>query len=624
MEWKIRKNFRLGLFASAAAAALLSATPLFAANSQHVIQTGINDSEVQVQQAAVANSSQSVYQTTTNSSSSPTQIFQQQYTGTSYNEQYARQSNGHAAAGSTGGNYIQQKQFSSFNYASAFQGGAHNTIYQNQNGGGFNKAVAGSFSATGGQVGSGDSATQTQLGTNEYARVRGQYGNYNASSQLQNFSGSGPSHEGQDVYQKGNNDTALQTQYSDSYQKIKSLGYGNTAKQQQASTVKANSKEELYQKGGRNYVEQKQSYGPQFSFIYQHGGYGGNGNLAYTFQTGTVGNKTKIYQGIGFGNTDYNGKAYVDQFGAATGAGLPNYGVIHQYGNTGGTTRSTARATIKQGFTATLVYADNAHINQLAGYAKATGTVGVYAKGTGYSYALAKQLGNEEYSILRQLNAGVSGNVAYTFQSSPGHGYAGIYQGGFNPGGTPPARFGAAVSPFDGTATSVSNHSATPSFNQFATNDRAYVDQWNGAGATFTSGSNPNTNLGVIYQNTPNSTAVIIQGTKNAGVFGDTAKIYQCNGVGFACGSGAGGGGPYASRGRNPSNNPANSGYTHTNPTGVYGNDVAKIYQQNNQEYAKIVQRGLNDYMSLTQTGVGNTFTLYQTGTNNHVVQVQH
>jgi hypothetical protein len=640
MECKIARSNRLGLLGSAAAVALLSAIPVFVsatpvfANGQHVIQTGTNDSETQVQQAGVTTSYQYVTQSTTNASPVPLQSYQLQKTGTTGNDQYVHQAdyNGYA-----GNNSINQVQASSSNEMGASQHGYNNRAIQYQNGGGSNEAWIGETGNTssGGQYGAGNYVKQTQLGSDEYAQVWEQYGNYNSATQFQNFVGAGAG-EGAYIRQYGSNNTAVQKQYSDASERIEQNGdfsYGNNANQFQAATVATNSYEHIYQDGARNFAVQKQYAGFQQSYITQFGGFGAKGNLAYTFQTGYVGNQANIYQGEHGGSLggDYNGRAYIDQFGAGTGA--VNQAWIYQYSNPGGTTKSTARATIKQGTAASPVYGEYAQINQYAGYGKATGTVGVYTKGTAYNYALAKQLGNVENSRIEQLNAGVSGNVAYTFQSGPGHGYSFAYQGGFSNGGSNTLyRFGSGgVSgnrPFYGSPTGVSYHPNTPSFDQFATNDRAYVDQWNGAGATFNGPGTPNesnTNLAMIYQNTPNSTAVIEQGSKNSGVFGDTAIILQCNGVGFACGSGTGGGGGtfgYSSRGRNAAN--AGAGNYTTNPTGVYGNDVAKIYQQNNQEYAKIVQRGLNDYMSLTQTGVGNTFTLYQTGVNNHVVQVQH
>jgi hypothetical protein len=634
MEWKITTNYRLGLLAGGAVVALLSSEPAFAAppcasNTQTVTQTGVNDSETQVQQAGVTCSSETVVQSTTNTSSVPTQAYQLQTTGTTGNRQWAGQEGeaGEPADTAGGGNYIQQKQSSSFNYASAYQDGSHNRVFQYQNGGGSNSAFLGDAFGEGGQFGLGNYAIQTQLGTAEGASAT-QNGNYNSSTQFQNFTGSLKSN--QYVSQSGDNDIAVQNQYSNAYQKIRQEGgYGNNANQFQAATVNTASKEHSYQDGGRNNSVQKQYAGYQKSYITQRGDYtGGKANLAYTFQTGYVGDFAAINQGEGGTSTDNNGRAYIDQFGA--GSGPINNADISQYSNVGGTTKSTARATIKQGSASTPVYGDSSRIDQYAGYAKATGTPGTYTKSTAYNYALAKQLGNEEFSIIRQLNAGASGNVAYTFQSGPGHGYSFAYQGGFNSGGGL-YRFGSGGSvparPFGGSPTGVTYHPNTSSFDQFSTNDRAYIDQWNGAGATRNGSgttNNSNTNLGLIYQNTPNSTAVIVQGSKNSGVFGDTAIILQCNGVGFACGGSGGEHGltGYTSRGRNPGNSGAGN-YT-TNPSGLYGNDIAKIYQQNNQEYAKIVQRGLNDYMSLTQTGVGNTFTLYQTGVNNHVVQVQH
>jgi hypothetical protein len=636
MEWKFKQNHRIGLLASAAAVALLSATPVFAAgsNTQSVTQTGVNDSETQVQQEGVNESQQVIYQGTVNSSFVPIQIYQLQASGSAYNlaaaEQYTGLSSphGYGPFKITSGNYISQKQYSKSNYAGAYQAGSNNKITQIQNGGDHNYEKVGTRHV-GGQYGYGNSAAQTQLGTLERAAAS-QYGNYNASTQVQNFLGTNA--DDQVVYVHGNNNIASQKQYSNSFQKIvQGSGYGNQANQFQAASSTVGSFEGVYQNGARNYALQKQYAGYQESHIDQFGGIGAKGNLAYTFQTGYIGNVAEIYQGEHGGSLggDYNGRAYIDQFGAAASAGpRGNFGIISQYTNAGGTTNETARGTIKQGTAASPVYADYARIDQYAGYARATGTPKVYTHGAGYNYALAKQLGSEEYLIIRQMNSGASGNVAYTFQSGPGHGYSGVYQGGFNRGNIgngPLVRFGGSDRPFDGTATGVTYHPNTPSFDQFATNDRAYIDQWNGAGATFGGAGNPNTNLAGIYQNTPNSTAVIVQGSKNAGVFGDTAKIYQCNGIGFACGSSTGGGGGttgYTSRGRNAGND--GTGNSVTVPGGMYGNDVAKIYQQNNQEYAKIVQRGLNDYMSLTQTGIGNTFTLYQTGTNNHVVQVQH
>jgi hypothetical protein len=633
MEWKITPSYRLGLLGSAAAVALLSAIPVFVsatpvfANSQHVTQTGTNDSETQVQQAGVTGSSQYVTQSTQNASPVPLQSYQLQTTGTSGNEQKVYQSD---YTGYRGGNSVQQKQASNGNYMYASQDGKNNRVIQYQNGGGGNFAEVGE----GGQVGAGNYAKQTQLGSDEAATIYAQNGNYNYAVQFQNFVGVGEGGSNAYIKQYGSNNSAVQNQYSDASERINQFGgYGNKANQFQASTVATTSSEYIFQLGARNNAEQRQYAGPQTSTIDQYGGFGAKGNLGYTFQTGYVGNVAKIYQGSFEGGAgDYNGRAYIDQFGAAAATGNPNFGVIHQYSNAGGTTLETARATIKQGTATMPVFGDYARIDQYAGYGKATGTTSTYTKSTAYNYALAKQLGNQEYSIIRQLNAGASGNVAYTFQTGPGHGYAGVYQGGFNSGGSL-YRLGSGGSsgtrPFDGTATGVTYHPNTPSFDQFSTNDRAYIDQWNGAGATFNGSgegserNNSNTNLAGIYQNTPNSTAVIVQGSKNSGVFGDTAIILQCNGIGFACGSGNGGGEGgsmtgYTSRGRNPGNT---SG---TSTGGLYGNDVAKIYQQNNQEYAKIVQRGLNDYMSLTQTGVGNTFTLYQTGVNNHVVQVQH
>src|SRR5665213_1074468 len=144
IEWKITPSYRLGLLAGVAAVALLSSEPAFAitcgTNTQTVTQTGINDSETQVQQAGVTCSTQYVTQSTHNASPVPLQSYQLQTTGTTNNEQKAYQSD---YTGYQGGNSVQQKQASSNNYMYARQDGKNNKVIQYQNGGGGNSARVG-------------------------------------------------------------------------------------------------------------------------------------------------------------------------------------------------------------------------------------------------------------------------------------------------------------------------------------------------------------------------------------------------------------------------------------------------------------------------------------------------
>src|SRR5665213_3271140 len=139
MEWKITPSYRLDLLGSAAAVALLSAIPVFVsatpvfANGQHVLQTGTNDSETQVQQAGVTSSYQTVDQSSTNTSPVPLQSYQLQKTGTTKNDQYAYQGDDGSYYG---GNSINQVQASSGNEMGANQRGYHNRAIQYQNGGG--------------------------------------------------------------------------------------------------------------------------------------------------------------------------------------------------------------------------------------------------------------------------------------------------------------------------------------------------------------------------------------------------------------------------------------------------------------------------------------------------------
>src|SRR5665213_4240295 len=183
MEWKITPSYRLDLLGSAAAVALLSAIPVFVsatpvfANGQHVLQTGTNDSETQVQQAGVTSSYQTVDQSSTNTSPVPLQSYQLQKTGTTKNDQYAYQGDDGSYYG---GNSINQVQASSGNEMGANQRGYHNTAIQYQNGGGDNQAWIGETggSTSDGQYGAGNYAKQTQLGSDEFAQIYNQKGNY--------------------------------------------------------------------------------------------------------------------------------------------------------------------------------------------------------------------------------------------------------------------------------------------------------------------------------------------------------------------------------------------------------------------------------------------------------------
>src|SRR5665213_2960473 len=184
MEWKITPSYRLGLLGGAAAVALLSATPIFAANTQTATQVGTNDSETQVQQAGVTGSKQFIFQSTTNASYLPVQSYQLQATGSKNNYQYASQKDFGAYKG---GNSLTQKQVSDGNSMYSWQHGANNTVRQYQNGGGYNFAVVGNNVGEGGQYGAGNYVHQTQLGSDEYQKTYVQRGNYNSSTQFQNF-----------------------------------------------------------------------------------------------------------------------------------------------------------------------------------------------------------------------------------------------------------------------------------------------------------------------------------------------------------------------------------------------------------------------------------------------------
>src|SRR5665213_1277148 len=231
IEWKITPSYRLGLLAGVAAVALLSSEPAFAitcgTNTQTVTQTGINDSETQVQQAGVTCSTQYVTQSTHNASPVPLQSYQLQTTGTANNTQKVYQ---HDYSGYYGGNSVQQKQASNGNYMYAKQDGKNNKIIQYQNGGGGNSARVGESGNA--QYGAGNYIKQTQLGLDERTNTFYVYGNYNSSTQFQNFTGTSKSN--QYVFQEGDNNIAVQNQYSNAYQKINQdknvpKGYGNNA-----------------------------------------------------------------------------------------------------------------------------------------------------------------------------------------------------------------------------------------------------------------------------------------------------------------------------------------------------------------------------------------------------------
>jgi len=612
MEWKFKGNYRIGLLAGVAAVALLSGTPVFAAPLDQANTVmgpdGVNNYTAQTTAAGAYGNVEYAYVDSTNTSSATPQVVQTQTVGSSYNTALAYQ--GNVTKYALGDDYISQLQYSNHNTAEAAQYGQNNKIYQVQRGGvggGFNKAYVGTVlvgegSYVGGQYGFGNVATQTQQGTHETASAD-QFGIDNTSTQYQNVYGAGGG--SQDVFQSGSRQSATQHQYSASTQDIAQWsGADNKAKQYQASTS-AGGSETIKQGGYRNFAEQKQYFGAQSSTIHQNGGTGegSDKNLAYTFQYGPGGNLAYIRQGgngnVGLGGGfDYNGKAYINQF---AGAGASNTGLITQYGNVGGHNR----ATIDQGTKQKNVNNDYARIDQ-ANYSQ--GTFEDATTLTGLDYALVKQMGSNDYSIVRQMNSGNSTNLAYVHQYGNGSSYAGIYQGSFRRGesGSTLTRLGNGRRPFFGDTTGSAYHPEYASWFQFATNDKAYINQWNSykaTGGTY----NANANLAGTYQNVGNSLATIKQGTKSIGVYADTAKVYQCNGVGFACTT-AGTGTERGDR------SPFPSAYELKKNNGSYGNDIAHVYQTANNNNALVVQMGFAGNATLNQSGSAGSATILQYG----------
>jgi hypothetical protein len=678
MEWKIKSTGRIGLLAGAAVIALMSGQPAFAGpstNTQTTTQTGTNDNETQVQQAGTTNSLQVIYQSTTNADGAGVQIYQNQVAG-DFNREYAGQADkpvtpavfahAHTPPVTTGGNLINQTQYSSDNKAVAYQIGQKNTIVQVQSGNGSNSAYVGTFTAAvapvyhpavpgeggeggggtpayttpgtpahfnGGQYGKSNFVGQYQTGSNEVVYA-GQHGNNDIIRQTQDFVGTGVG-EGSSTYQHGSEDTMTQNQYSDATQNARQRGFGNTATQTQGYGSRG-AYQGLYQNGEYNIASQTQSYNT--SFGYQHAHQAGNHNSAT--QTRTAGG------GEGGGQ-------YISQFG--------NYNVATQTigaGSYGGVERLYQNG---DGNTAVQI---QSHGSQYSSIDQSGGE----GKSGNYAYTLQTGRAGNDAEITQGGEGYASNSKAYIVQHAKNAGegnYASIRQYGFN--NTATVDQGTASHPVAGAYALVyQGHSGTGSG---VAPNYATVDQRSGTQYAvvrqLNSGIKANT-ADILQSGSGTGFAGIYQGGFEKGTnllyaanpaVGVSNSIYQFTGatnsqtrstgdVGYINQFTSSGGKSLAGIYQNvhiatatinqgmasaPVSNDIAliyqcggasavcSGTAPVTKPAAYGNDSATINQNATFEYAKIVQMGLGDTAEITQDAVGDVARITQTGTNDYM-----